>query len=431
MKRFLVLGLTLLTGAGLSGQTTPDGIYVVYPGTTVKTATEADAAKAVYKPSAVWAQVAVPKGMTVSVHAAPQAALPTIAPAQAVAPQAALPTIAPAQAVAPHAVPAPQVKTPTVPQATPAAPQAMMPTVTPANLPPAAPYFDPLQPLGGMLWRTMPTAPTVPAGVYASGTCSTGNCGPACGAPLFPTTQVCGPNGCVKTRPCLERVIDWLTYHPGPSVLPLFTPTPHRAPLRDYFACPAIQTPGYASGGCASGNCATATAGCTTGCGNSGNVLTRALGIASGDTCAAPKHKGLGLFAHPSSASPTTCSPAYDCVPVAVPLPAACVGYGAGCRGNACGGGALSRVLRHFTPGHGSAGVCTNAACTTPGCTGCAAGISTPTAVTTVATPDWTPTWTAATPPTAMPTPTVMGYVPAAAPTSYHFADPTSSRPQR
>jgi hypothetical protein len=53
-----------------------------------------------------------------------------------------------------------------------------------------------------------------------------------CGTPLFPGV---GPKP--GDRTCLNRFLDFVCYKPGPSVLPILTPTPFHAPLRTYFPC--------------------------------------------------------------------------------------------------------------------------------------------------------------------------------------------------
>jgi hypothetical protein len=55
-------------------------------------------------------------------------------------------------------------------------------------------------------------------------------------APYVPTE--CPGGGCARdARTCREKLIGWLTYRPGPRVLPLLTPVPYQPPLRHYFPC--------------------------------------------------------------------------------------------------------------------------------------------------------------------------------------------------
>ena len=176
-----------------------------------------------------------------------------------------------------------------------------VPAPTPAPAPaPAAPAVtaagraDPLQPLGGLLSMPLPTSPTV-----AAGTCASGSCAPACGSPLFSTLA---RDGAGKPRPCLDRVVNWLTWHPGPSVLPVLVPTPYQTPLRDYFACTPLKNPGYP----AAATCASPA--------GAGPRLAAALGLGSVATGCADG----------ASKPRVSCATAFGCQPVApvvIPLP--------------------------------------------------------------------------------------------------------------
>ena len=225
---------------------------------------------------------------------------------------------------------APQVATPvapTPPVATPA------PAAMPAASPPTQPgHAGPLQPLASLLAMPLPTAPTVAAGACASGTCPTASCGPACGTPLFPTTA---RDGTGKSRPCLDRTVNWLTWHPGPSILPVLTPTPYHAPLRAYFACTPLKNPGYPAACSATG--AAAAAGCASG------------------TCQARPASGYGVATQPTAAASRTPSS----LALVIPLPAACAGP------TDCGVGrsAIDRLLGQFANGYNT---CPTGSCVTP-----------------------------------------------------------------
>jgi hypothetical protein len=58
----------------------------------------------------------------------------------------------------------------------------------------------------------------------------------------------CAPGAACQSagRPCLQRIWSWLTYQPGPPVLPVFVPKPYRTPIRGYFPCIGCN----AVGGC-------------------------------------------------------------------------------------------------------------------------------------------------------------------------------------
>jgi hypothetical protein len=127
-------------------------------------------------------------------------------------------------------------------------------------------------------------------------------------------------------RPCLDRVMLWLTFQPAPSCAPPIEPVAYHAPLRAYFPCEAVKNPGYPAA-CATGKCAKEDTSF------SGQLLCR-LGLGSGGqectdpSCRAPLPKGYGMFAKPSAMRATTGELGYTCAPMAVPLPAACVGGG-------------------------------------------------------------------------------------------------------
>ena len=194
-------------------------------------------------------------------------------------------------------------------------------TRTPATLvatqPQAAPArFDALQPLGGLLSMPLPTSPTVSAGMCASGACGT-TCPPACGTPLFPTTA---RDGVGNPRPCFDRVLNWLTWHPGPSILPVLTPTPYHAPIRAYVGCLPEKNPGYPTAApCATGHASGQ---------RLGSAFLAASQPAATNPCANGSCKtrifnGFGLFAPSNCAAPTGSPTGYGCAPVVIPLPPA------------------------------------------------------------------------------------------------------------
>jgi len=243
-------------------------------------------------------------------------------------------------------------------------------------------------PMNGMI------APTVPVSAYQTAGCETGTCAANCDVPLFPTA-----GGSGRPRPALDRLIDWLSYRPGPSQLPILVPVPYSAPLRAYFPC---RDPGSCGG----------TAGPSgSGSGYGGGLGSRfgsaGMGIGSCNTvdgsckdrvCNAPIPKGFGAFAKPSGYCPTAGSLGVGCAPIAVPLPASCVGTMgcvAGCRQSR--GNAFARLFGCFSS--------TTHGCSSGGCAGVAGD------------PNWQP-------PTAT-VPMIMGYT---FPTQgqYRFAHPTT-----
>lgn len=248
MKRAMILGFSVAFGASAWAQSPVS----VYPGTTVRTRPTEDATPAT-----------------------------RLAPAESPSPASAVYATMPGTR-------------------TPATLVAAQPSVAPAR-------FDALQPLGGLLSMPLPTSPTVSAGVCASGACGT-TCPPACGTPLFPTTA---RDGAGNPRPCFERVLNWLTWHPGPSLLPVLTPTPYHAPLRAYIACVPEKNPRYpAAAPCATGHASGQ---------RLGSAFLSASQPAQTDPCANGSCKtrifnGFGLFAPSSCAAPTT-------NPVVIPLP--------------------------------------------------------------------------------------------------------------
>ena len=191
------------------------------------------------------------------------------------------------------------------------------PTVAPpvgdAYSPMTSAPAGPLQPLAGLLAMPLPTTPTVPAGGCASGACR-----PACGAPLF-STAACDGSG--KSRPCLDRVVNWLTWHPGPSVLPVLTPTPYQSPLRDYFPCGPQK--------CASAPPCASNA--------TGSRLSSATAGCAGGICKTRSASGV------APATPT----GYAFVPVVIALPPACGNSGATIGGHC----AKDRLMNLFSFG--------------------------------------------------------------------------------
>ena len=182
----------------------------------------------------------------------------------------------------------------------------------------------------------LPTAPTVAAGACASGNCPTGSCAPACGAPLFSTVA---RDGAGKSRPCLERTVNWLTWHPGPSILPVCTPTPYQVPLYAYFRCTPLKNPGYP-------------AACSTG---AAHAAAPAGGCANG-SCQARPASGFGVATRPAAATPVPSQLA-----LVIPLPAA----SAGPSGCAVGRGAMDRLMGLFAGGC-STGTCPAGPALTP-----------------------------------------------------------------
>jgi hypothetical protein len=109
---------------------------------------------------------------------------------------------------------------------------------------PGTPLFPaPATPVQATPATPWPTAPTVPQTCNpATGCAATPSSGfglgfglggdVPCGTPLFPGV---GPKP--GDRTCLNKFLDFVCYKPGPSVLPVLTPTPFHAPLRTYFPC--------------------------------------------------------------------------------------------------------------------------------------------------------------------------------------------------
>ena len=260
MKRAMILGFSVAFGASAWAQgPTP---VSVYPGTTVRTRPAGDAT-----PTTV------------------------LAPAESPA------------APAPLAAPMSSGRTATTPVVT--------------QHPVGPGQFDALQPLGGLLSMPLPTSPTVPAGMCASGACGT-PCPPACGAPLFTTVS---RDAAGKPRPGFDRVMNWLTWHPGPSVLPVLTPVPYHAPIRAYVACVPEKNPGYPA---AAAPCATSHApGLRLGSAFLAASQPAATGTCANGSCKTRIFNGFGLFAPSSCDAPASSPVGYGCAPVAIPLPPA------------------------------------------------------------------------------------------------------------
>lgn len=224
-----------------------------------------------------------------------------------------------------------------LPVAQDAAPTTAMPapaaSPAPAVMPTQPGGADPLQPLAGLLAMPLPTAPTVAAGACATGNCPTGSCTPACGAPLFPTTA---RDGSGKSRPCLDRTVNWLTWHPGPSILPVLTPAPYQAPLRAYFACTPLKNPGYP-------------AACSTG-------AAAPSGPCADGSCKARPVSGFGVATRPAAAAPEPTQLA-----LVIPLPPACAGPSEASVGRS----AMDRLLGLFAGGC-STGTCPTGPAVTP-----------------------------------------------------------------
>lgn len=246
------------------------------------------------------------------------------------------------------AVPAPGTPPPLAPAPRAAPLPAVAPAPAPAQLStlPAYPVTMPpmssgtgsaaMMPLPGLLTGIMSTTPTIPADVCATAD----DCPPAArgGRPPFGT----------GLGPCVDRFKRWLSFQPGPPVLPTCVPEPYHAPVRTFFPCkpthggqPGCGTGGYGAGGY---GVLGGSLGASGGLGaNSGVVhgppptLADRFGMGTGagcgsDGCPAPKHKGFGAFARPSQVGATTGEVACEVAPVGVPLPAGCVGSGySGC----------------------------------------------------------------------------------------------------
>ena len=216
-------------------------------------------------------------------------------------------------------------------------------TPTPPTLPTQAGRTDPLQPLGGLLAMPLPTAPTVPAGV-----CVTGACAPACGTPLYSTAC---RDGAGKSRPCLDRVVTWLTWHSGPSLLPVRTPTPYRTPLQAYFACAPLKNPGYpAAATCSS---PTPSAAPSVAPGVLGGRLASAFGLGGVTTSptrdVAKAQPPVSTAATPRQATPQA-SRSVPANEIVIPLPA----FSDEVSVNFSGRCALDRLLAQFSRGPGT-----------------------------------------------------------------------------
>jgi hypothetical protein len=102
-------------------------------------------------------------------------------------------------------------------------------------------------PLSAAVSSVLPTAPSVPATGYVT--------------EAAPAPASCAPGAACQQRegrPCLQRFWNWLTFQPGPPVLPVFVPKPYRTPIRAYFPCVGCNAVGGCNpsfghaGGCAS-----------------------------------------------------------------------------------------------------------------------------------------------------------------------------------
>ena len=258
-------------------------------------------------------------------------------------------------------------------------------------------------PLPNILTTPLPTTPTVSYSVNSMcNTCSTG--GVRCGTPLFqPLLGSRGTaNGVVGmgSLPSVERLKQWISYQPGPSVLPVFVPTPYQAPVRAYFPCTTNSCANQGPVNCYPAHDRNAVT-------SSGSVTAAMTGGCTSAACRAPIAKGFGLFARPSSTCATTGSIGVTCAPVAVPLPASCVGSAmpSTCGPRACGS-VRDRMMSLFTIGgchNANAWTCPSTTCNLPNQGGC--------------------TTAAVNPPTAT-VPVIMGYT---QPNSgYRFANPVA-----
>ncbi len=268
---------------------------------------------------------------------------------------------------------------------------------------------DLTQPLPNILTAPLPTTPTVSYSANSTcNTCSTG-CVP-CGTPLF--QPVMGSRGMLGSRgiangvvgmgslPSMDRLKHWIGYQPGPSGLPVFVPTPYHAPVRAYFPCTPNSCANQGPVNCYPAHDRNAVA-------SSGSVTPAATGDCTSAACRAPIAKGFGLFARPSSTCATTGSIGVNCAPVAVPLPASCVGSATPtpCGPRACGS-VLDRMLSFFTIGCGhnaNAWACPSTTCNLPNQAGC--------------------NTVAVNPPTAT-VPVIMGYTQPVS--GYRFANPVA-----
>lgn len=149
------------------------------------------------------------------------------------------------------------------------------------------------QPLSAAVQAAGATLPPAPVMTSQPTNWGGGGC-PSAGVP-------CGdPSACSQTRPyfnplaprgdcggrgtCLDRLKEWVTYHPEPCNLGLH-PTPYMAPLRTYFTCrPGDGSPGVGCGaGCGAG-CAAGRGAGRGGCG----AVEMPVKRLSADGCDAP-----------------------------------------------------------------------------------------------------------------------------------------------
>jgi hypothetical protein len=232
--------------------------------------------------------------------------------------------------------------------------------------------------LSSLLTSPLPTMPTLspyattsPAGCVVP----TQSCVP-CGAPLFSTRTLAG-------RSCMDRLKIWLNFQPAPGCTIPVTTTSYEAPLRNYFPCSNVKNPGYpaqcATGNCTTGTCAVPGARCATSTRSSEFWDRWGLAAVRGSSCTdpackAPIQKGYGLWQTPSRMPATTGELGYSCAPMAIPLPASCVGNPAGtippCQSCAtrprCPQTSLDQLAGLFHPyGGGSASACKDGSCGT------------------------------------------------------------------
>ena len=287
---------------------------------------------------------------------------------------------------------------PMVPVLTPA--PTVIPTPTlPAYLAPRnySSAVDLSHPLPNILTMPLPTTSTVsclPTNTVQA--CET-ECVP-CGTPLFGSHRNARGVVGMGSLPSMERLKQWIYYQPGPSVLPVFTPTPYQAPVRAYFPCNTSQCANQGAVNCYAPHDRNAVV---------NNAGVTPVAACTSTACRAPIVKGFGLFAKPSSTCATTGSIGVNCAPVAVPLPASCVGTASPttCTPRACGS-VLDRMLAIFTcescqkP---NAWACPSTTCNLPNQSGCTA--------------------VCATSPTAT-VPVIMGFTQPAS--GYRFANPVA-----
>ncbi|MGL6074585.1 MAG: hypothetical protein ACRC8S_10535 [Fimbriiglobus sp.] len=192
----------------------------------------------------------------------------------------------------------------------------------------AEPAHSGLQPLSSLLAAPLPTIPLLSP--YASGAPCAPACQPAvpCGAPLFSGKRQAGAS-------CLDRIMTWLCYQPPAGCMPGPEANPYQAPLRAYFPCAPMKNPGYPAN-CANGTCRVGSGGVACAAKPTSEFWNR-WGIAAirgqnctDPACKAPINKGYGAWQVPSKMPATTGELGFGCAPMAIPLPANCVGNPAG-----------------------------------------------------------------------------------------------------